>query len=100
MFVLSNVIVAVATILHKVLELYSLVVVVTVLVQWVRPDPFNPIVQFLRSMTEPVFDWVRRHLPFSVVGMLDLSPMIVLALIWFLQLAVIPSLFDLAARWR
>ena len=100
MFVFSNVLGAVATILHKILEMYSLVVVVAVLVQWVRPDPFNPIVQVLRSVTEPVFGWVRRHLPFSVVGMLDLSPMIVLTLIWFIQLAVIPSLFDLAARWR
>ena len=100
MFLIGNVLTAVATILHKVLEIYSLVVVASVLVQWVRPDPFNPIVQFLRSVTEPVFGWVRRRLPFAVVGMLDLSPMIVLMIIWFVQLAAIPSLFDLAARWR
>ena len=100
MFIAANVLTACATILHKILEMYSLVVVVAVLVQWVRPDPFNPIVQFLRSVTEPVFDWVRRRIPFAVVGMLDLSPMIVLTMMWFIQLAVIPSLFDLAARWR
>ncbi|HBQ38196.1 MAG TPA: hypothetical protein DD714_04220 [Candidatus Omnitrophica bacterium] len=58
------------------------------------------MVQFLRSVTEPVFGWVRRRLPFAVVGMLDLSPMIVLMIMWFIQLGVIPSLFDLAARWR
>ena len=100
MFLIGNVLSAVATILHKVLELYSLVVVVAVLVQWVRPDPFNPIVQCLRAVTEPAFDWVRRRVPFAVVGMLDLSPMMVLMIMWFIQLAVIPSLFDLAARWR
>ncbi len=100
MFLVANVLSAFATILHKVLELYSLVVVVTVLISWVRPDPFNPIVQFLRSVTEPAFEWIRRRVPFAMVGMLDLSPMIVLLTIWFVQLAVIPSLFDLAAHWR
>lgn len=100
MFLFANMLSALATVLHKVLELYSLVVVVTVLISWVRPDPFNPIVQFLRSVTEPAFEWIRRRLPFAMVGMLDLSPMILLFIIWFVQLAVIPSLFDLAAHWR
>ena len=100
MFLVANVLSAFATILHKVLELYSLVVVVTVLISWVRPDPFNPIVQFLRSITEPAFGWIRRRIPFAMVGMLHLSPMILLLFIWFVQLAVIPSLYDLAAHWR
>jgi YggT family protein len=100
MFLLANVLSAFATILHKVLELYGLVVLVTVLISWVRPDPFNPIVQFLRSVTEPAFEWIRRRIPFAMVGMLDLSPMILLLFIWFVQLAVIPSLYDLAAHWR
>lgn len=100
MFIVGNALSALATVLHKVLELYSLVVVVTVLISWVRPDPFNPIVQFLRSVTEPVFEWIRRRVPFAMVGMMDLSPMILLLIIWFMQLAVIPSLFDLAAHWR
>ncbi|MBI4354641.1 MAG: YggT family protein [Candidatus Omnitrophica bacterium] len=100
MFLVANVLSACATILHKVLELYGLVVVVTVLISWVHPDPFNPIVRFLRSVTEPAFEWIRRRIPFAMVGMLDLSPMILLLFIWFVQLAAIPSLYDLAAHWR
>jgi YggT family protein len=100
MFILANILSAVATILAEVLRIYSWVVMIAVLIQWVRPDPFNPIVQFLRSVTEPVFAWIRRRVPFAVAGMLDLSPMILLMVMWLIQLGVIPSLFDLAARWR
>ena len=100
MFVIGNFAHAIATIFGKVLWLYSLVVMASVLISWVSPDPFNPIVQFLRSVTEPVFAWVRRRLPFAVVGMLDLSPLIVLVAIQLLQMVVVRSLFDFALRLR
>ena len=100
MFVLGNLCQAVATILDKVLWAYNVVIMVTVLISWVSPDPFNPIVQFLRSITDPLFGWVRRHLPFAVVGMVDLSPVIVLVAIQLLQRVVVRSLFDLGFHLR
>jgi YggT family protein len=100
MFVIGNLFHAVATILDKVLWLYSLVIIVAVLVSWVSPDPFNPIVQVLRSATEPLFAWVRRRLPFAVMGMLDLSPLIVLIGIQLLQMVVVRSLLDIGLRLR
>ena len=100
MFVLGNLCQAVATILDKVLWLYSIVIMVAVLISWVRPDPFHPVVQFLRSVTEPLFGWVRRHLPFAVVGMIDLSPIIVFLIIQLLQMVVVRSLFELGYRLR
>jgi len=100
MFIVGNLLTAFATILDKVLWLYNLVVIIAVLIQWVNPDPFNPIVQVLRAMTEPVFNWVRRHLPFTTVGMFDLSPVVVLLIIWFLQMFCVRSLLDLAVRLR
>ena len=100
MFVLGNLCQAVATILDKVLWAYNVVIMVAVLISWVSPDPFNPIVQFLRSITDPLFGWVRRHLPFAVVGMVDLSPVIVLVAIQLLQRVVVRSLFDLGFHLR
>lgn len=100
MFVLSNFINAVAIILDQVLWLYNLVVFVAVVLSWVHADPYNPIVRLLRSVTEPVFEWVRRHVPFAMLGMLDLSPMLVLLGIWFARLFLIRSLVDLAMRLR
>ena len=100
MFVLGNFIQAFAVILDKVLQLYNYVVLVAVLITWVRPDPFNPIVRFLRSATEPVFDWVRTRLPFTMVGMMDLSPMAVFFFVYFARLFLVTSLLDLSIRLR
>ncbi len=100
MFVLGNLFQAVAVILDKVLWLYSLVIIIAVLISWVSPDPFNPIVQFLRSVTEPVFAWVRRRLPFAMIGMIDLSPILVLVFIQLLQMVVVRSLYEFGFRFR
>jgi len=100
MFVIGNLLQGVAMVLGKVLWLYNIVVMVAVLISWVSPDPFNPIIQFLRSVTEPVFGWVRRHLPFTVVGMMDLSPLVVFFLIQLCQMVVVRSLMDLGLRLR
>ena len=100
MFVLSNFIQAIATILYRLLDLYKIVVFVSVLISWVNPDPSNVIVRFLRSVTEPVFALVRRVIPFSVIGMLDLSPLVVLLLIYFIQMFVVSSLFDAARMMK
>jgi YggT family protein len=60
------------------LWVYSIIVIAAVLVSWVNPDPWNPIVRFLRRATEPVFARVRRWIPFVVIGGFDLSPIVVL----------------------
>ena len=98
MFVLGYLCQALATIFDKVLWLYSIVIMIAVLITWVSPDPFNPIVRFLRSVTEPLFAFVRRHLPFAVVGMIDLSPILVMVLIQLARMVVIRSLFEIGFR--
>lgn len=100
MFLIGNLLSALAVIIDKVARLYGIVVMIAVLVQWVSPDPFNPIVQFLRAVTEPVFAWIRRRMPFVVVGLLDLSPMVVFLGLWLIQLFLVPSLSDIAMRLR
>ena len=100
MFVIGNLCQAIAAILDKVLWLYSIVIMIAVLISWVSPDPFNPIVRFLRSVTEPLFAWVRRRIPFAMVGMIDLSPLVVLLIIQLLQMVAVRSLFEVGIRLR
>ena len=100
MYVLGNVIDAVAVILDRVLWLYSIVLLAAVLASWVSPDPFNPIIQFLRTVTEPVLGWIRRMLPFATVGMFDLSPLIAFFLIQLIQMVVVRSLIQFSVRLR
>ena len=98
MFVLGNLLKAIAIILGGLLELYWWVILIAVLISWVSPDPYNPIVRILRSVTEPLLAWVRRRIPFAVIGMIDLSPIVVLLLIRLIQLGVLPSIHQLGVR--
>ena len=75
------------------LDIYSWVIIAAALITWVSPDPRNPIVQFLRRITEPVLEPVRRLLPPWKTGGLDLSPLIVLIVIQFVQRVLLPSLY-------
>jgi YggT family protein len=72
------------------LDLYSYVIIAAALISWVSPDPRNPIVQFLRQITEPVLGPVRRMLPPWKTGGLDLSPIVVLLAIQFIERVVLP----------
>ena len=62
-----------------------------------NPDPYNPIVRFIHSITEPVLRPIRYRLRMYQIG-LDLSPMIVILAIIFLQKFLVPVLFDVARR--
>ncbi|MGB6065710.1 MAG: YggT family protein [Desulfomonilaceae bacterium] len=95
MFVLGNFLSAIAEVLNIVLTIYMWIVIIAALISWVNPDPYNPIVRFLYSVTEPVFAAVRRWLPFPYMG-IDFSPIIVLLIIVFLQRFLIDTLRHLA----
>lgn len=74
------------------LGLYSWVIIAAALITWVSPDPRNPIVMFLRQVTEPVLTPVRRLLPPWKTGGLDFSPLIVILAIQFVERVILPGL--------
>ena len=96
MFILGNLLQATAQVLNIILQLYMWVIIVRALLSWVNPDPYNPIVQFLYSITEPVLYRIRQLIPMSGIGM-DFSPIIVLLAIVFLQGFLVESLAALGA---
>ena len=98
MYVFGQLLLAVARVVGVVLDVYTWVVIIAVVLSWVNADPYNPIVQAIRSVTEPVFRWVRRRVPFAVVGMLDLSPFLVLLGVYFLKVFLVNSLVLTAYR--
>ncbi len=97
MFILGNLLSAFATILDIALEIYKWIILVRVLLSWVNPDPYNPIVQVLHSITEPVLLRVRQLMPMSGLG-IDFSPIIVYLVIIFLQEFLVNSLGMVAQR--
>lgn len=98
MFVLANFLNAIAYVLEFTLTIYMYIIIARAIISWVNPDPYNPIVSFLYRATEPVLYRVRRVLP--DMGGLDLSPLIVLLAIFFLQKFVVNSMFELVNRLK
>ncbi|MBI9110475.1 YggT family protein [Maridesulfovibrio ferrireducens] len=93
---MDYVILAVAKVLQIVLNLYMWVVIISALITWVNPDPYNPVVRFLRKATEPVFAKVRQYIPFVNIGGFDLSPIVVILIIQMLDIALVGNLTRLA----
>lgn len=101
MNVLSYFILALAKILHLIINIYTFVVAISVLLSWVNPDPYSPIVRLFRQLTEPIFYWARRLMPrFLFRTGFDFSPILVLFVLIILDTVVVQLLHDLAASLR
>ncbi|MCX7988412.1 MAG: YggT family protein [Thermodesulfovibrio sp.] len=96
MAILGNLIIVIANILDIALTIYSFIIIASALVSWVNPDPYNPIVRFLYKVTEPILRPIRRLIPFRLP--VDISPLILLLLIYFIQKIFILSLIELGYR--
>ncbi|MFV7790318.1 YggT family protein [Aliarcobacter lanthieri] len=72
------------TILFSIIFLYKWVVIISAILSWVRPDPYNPIVQMLYRLTEPVYAKIRQFIP-TVFGGIDLAPIILIFALIFLE---------------
>lgn len=99
MFVLGNLLYALAKVLNVLLTLLIILIIARALVSWVSPDPYNPIVRFLYRTTEPILGRLRRTLPLRV-GFVDLSPLVALLILYFLKAFLVGTLYDLAYRLR
>ncbi len=97
MFVVGNLLGAVATVLDVLLNALGIILIVNALLSWVRPDPSNPIVRFLDQVSDAVCEPIRRLIP-TVIGGLDLAPMIAILALMFLRQFVVGSLHELAFR--
>ena len=65
------------------IQVYTLILLVRIIMSWINVDRGHPLVQVLHQVTEPVLEPVRRALP--PLGMIDLSPIIVFVVLRLLQ---------------
>ncbi len=96
MIIADNFLFALGTVLGYALEMYIWIVIVRTLITWVNPDPRNPVVQFLASLVDPVTRRMRRAMPFLRMGMVDISPLLLIFLLFFLKIFVVRTLIQLS----
>jgi YggT family protein len=96
MSALGNIIMGLGGIVHSLITVYIWVVIIAALISWVRPDPYNPIVQVLYRLTEPVYVFIRRYIP-TVINGLDLTPIVIIVALQIIDVILINLLGALAA---
>jgi YggT family protein len=77
-----------ATIIITLVRLYEIVLMVRVIMSWVQPDPYHPLVQWIHRLTEPLLEPIRRILPTGSLG-IDLSPLVAFVLLQLLSNALL-----------
>lgn len=95
----SNLLLTIAMIVNWVIQIYIFIIIARALISWVEPNPYNPIVQFLYKITEPVLRPIRRILPLRGMGF-DISPLIAIIILWALQYFIVRTLQDMAFRFK
>lgn len=76
---------AVVQLLHTIINTYIWIIIIAALLSFIRPDPYNQIVQIIYRLTEPAFEFVRKKLPFVIFSGIDLSPIVILLALQFLD---------------
>ena len=94
MFILSNFILAVAKLVNFIFDAYIIIIFARAVISWVNADPYNPIVRFLIQATDPLLSRIRRYIP--MLGGLDISPIVLILVILFLQNLLVPTLQQIA----
>lgn len=101
MSILGLVFITIAKVLHLILNLYSFIILGAVIISWVRPDPSNPIVNFLTQTTEPIFRVVRKKMPRALFSTgMDFTPIIIFIAITVVDTIVVGLLMDAGISLR
>lgn len=93
MAVLGDFILAIAKVFDLILDIYKWVVIVAALITWVNPDPYNPIVRFLYSVTEPLLRPIKKLIGYRL--QFDFSPVVLILAIVFLQTFLVRTLIKI-----
>ena len=86
---------ALLQLVHSLISMYIWVIIIAAVISFVQPDPRNPIVEILNRLTLPVFRFVRQKLPFVVFSGIDLSPIVIIFGLQFLDTLLVRSLMGL-----
>lgn len=96
MFIFGQLFTTIAKLLHFAFQIAMVVFIVRAILSWVRPDPRQPAVAFMYRVTDPILNYIRRFVP--PFGTIDVSPLLVLVVVWFLDSFLVPVLATIGAN--
>ena len=98
MFIIANLIIAVAKIIDLVVTLYIFVIIARVILSWIPSNSYSSIVRFVYDITEPALEKIRNVIP--PLGGFDLSPLILIFTLYILEGFVVSTLNDFAMAMK
>ena len=98
MFILGNLIGAIATTLSMVIGAVEIVIIIWVILSWANADPYNALVRIIGAVTNPILRPFRRLVPPYRLHGLDISPFLAVVLLEFIRNFIVRSLMAIAAR--
>ncbi len=97
MFMIGYFLQAVAAVLSIALNIALVVIIARAILSWVSPDPYNPIVRIINQISEPILFPIRKRVPYF--SGIDLSPIIALMIIYFLDIFLVQTIGRMAASF-
>ena len=87
---LAALLLAIPELIALVINVFLFSILIIVIISWINPGSYNPVIGILRSLTEPLLAPVRRRMP--DMGGLDLSPLVVMLGLVVLEMLLIPPI--------
>jgi len=91
---------AIAEILHLGINIYIFIILARAIISWAGTIPPNRFIFLLRKVTDPVFRFVHRHLPFTIIGGIDISPIFIVLALYLADYLVVGALMDYSRYLR
>lgn len=98
--ILANFLKAFAQLFHMLVQLYILIIIIRSVLSWMGNVPRNQFTLVLRRLTDPVFRWVHKTLPFTIIGGIDISPIIIVMALYFADMVIYETLMDIALQMK
>lgn len=98
MFIIGNLFLIIGKLIDFLIGIYIWVIIFNALLSWFNPDPNNKFIQFINNISEPALRPVRRMLPANIG--IDISPFIVIVILYFLKSYIGRTIIDLGVRLR
>ena len=78
------------------LNIYTWVIILRAVMSWVAPVPTHPLGQILVNVTEPVLKPLRRLVPPSALGGIDVSPILAILAIQVIRYGLIAAALSMS----
>lgn len=83
--IIGNFLNAFAKLFHLIIHLYIIVIIIRAVISWLGNIPPNRLIYILRRLTDPVFRFVHKTLPFTIIGGIDISPVLIVVFLYFID---------------